>query len=193
MKRLLFLIIVALLTFASANMVDELVFDNQESNVRIILFRCNKAFIAYKENEKKWIGLYTKPKDIHLEDGEFADITADVEKVYGGIVGFTGELYLTKIKSSQTVAFEELVNRGDIADYDPMQYRFGGARVIRTKKGLYCVGSVYGKYQLYKDGKILGTYNTALEVENATGLHVLKDPSVKQEQVYKANEVLNKK
>lgn len=168
-------------------MPDELVFDNQESDVRILLFRCNKTFIAYKENEKKWIGLYTPPKDIHLEDGEFADITADVEKVYGGIVGFSGELYLSKIKSSHAVSFEELVNRGEIADYDPVQYRFGGARVIRTKKGLYCVGSTHGKYQLYKDGKILGIYNTALEVENATGLHVLKDPSVKLEQVYKKN------
>lgn len=185
MKKTLFLIIAVLLMFASASMDDELTFGDQESDARIILFRCNKAYIAYKENEKKWISLYVKPKDINLEDGGFADITADVEKAYGGIVGFTGELYLSKIKSSQAVSFEELVNKGEIADYDPAQYRFSGARVIRTKKGLFCVGSAYGKYQLYKDGKILGIYNSALEVENVTGLHILKDPSVQLEQVYK--------
>lgn len=158
---------------------DELYHGNGESDVKMTVFRCGNNFPAYMEKEKKWSGLESVPASFELNDGEFADITADIEKMYGGLAGHTGAPQATKIKESKPVTVEEMLKRGIIENYDPARYSFWGLRVLKTKQGVYIAARNRDSvYRLYKDGKFVGSYKTIFELEKAAGLNALNDTTV---------------
>ena len=164
---------------------DELKLTDTEKDVNMILFNCGGTYMVCYENSFGYIRLYSSvPDGYELEDGEFALITADIKKAYGGVAGYMGNPYIKKIKNFQMVNFEELVDTGKILDYKSDEYLFNGARYLRSDDGtLYCIAKApFDDFRIYKNEVFQTTFSTSLEVENATGYKVLKDPGVSLEE-----------
>ena len=171
--------ILALVLAIFAGAEDELNYGGGESDVKMTVFRCDRGYLAYMEKEKRWSGLDRLPSGFELNDGEFADITADIERMYGGLAGHTGTPFATKIKELRPVPFKEMLKRGLIENYDPVRYRFWGLRILKTKNGTYIAATGRGlDFRLYKDGNFVGSYKTTLELEKAAGLNTLMDTTV---------------
>ena len=175
--------ILALVLAIFAGAEDELNYGGGESDVKMTVFRGDRGYLAYMEKEKSWSGLDRLPSGFELNDGEFADITADIERMYGGLAGHTGTPFATKIKESRPVPFEEMLKRGLIENYDPARYRFWGLRILKTKKEVYIASRIGATrsgldYRLYKDGNFVGSYKTTFELERAVGLNTSMDTTV---------------
>jgi len=171
--------ILALVLAIFAGAEDEMYYGGGESDVKMTVFRGDRGYLAYMEKEKRWSGLDRLPSGFELNDGEFADITADIERMYGGLAGHTGTPFATKIKESRLVLFKEILKRNIIENYDPARYRFWGLRILKTKNGTYIAASSRGlDYRLYKDGNFVGSYKTTLELEKAAGLNTMMDSTV---------------
>lgn len=171
--------ILALVLAIFAGAEDELNYGGGESDVKMTVFRGDRGYLAYMEKEKRWSGLERLPSGFELNDGEFADITADIERMYGGLAGHTGTPFATKIKELRPVPFKEMLKRGLIENYDPVRYRFWGLRILKTKNGTYIAATGRGlDFRLYKDGNFVGSYKTTLELEKAAGLNTLMDTTV---------------
>ena len=171
--------ILALVLAIFAGAEDELNYGGGESDVKMTVFRGDRGYLAYMEKEKRWSGLERLPSGFELNDGEFADITADIERMYGGLAGHTGTPFATKIKELRPVPFKEMLKRGLIENYDPARYRFWGLRILKTKNGTYIAATGRGlDFRLYKDGNFVGSYKTTLELEKVAGLNTLMDTTV---------------
>jgi hypothetical protein len=165
---------------------DEMSFHDSENDVGMTIFRCDKVYLAYLDNQKKWERLHFAPRGVDLDDGGFAYAVADVDRAYGGLAGLSGELRVLRIKESHPVAFKEILKKNMIENYDPARYRFWGLRILKTKKGMHIATSTNGiAYRLYKDGNVVGNYKTTLELEKDAGLNTSMDTTATLENVGK--------
>ena len=165
---------------------DEMYFRDNENDVGMTIFRCGGVYMAYPDSQKKWERLHFAPRGVDLDDGGFAYAVADVDRAYGGLAGLMGELHVLRVNELRPVAFKEVLKKNMIENYDPARYRFWGLRILKTKKGTHIAASSNGiDYRLYRDGNVVGSYKTTLELEKDAGLNTSMDTTATLENVGK--------
>ena len=143
-------------------------YTGDESSAELVLFRAGDVYFTYSRDKNYWVSLIGNvPDTMSLNDGEFALITADIKRYSGGIAGYMGNPSIVKLISYEPMTYDRAVTFCGLKDY--CSELFGSGEPLICGDQLSCAGRVY------RDGKLVGEYNTQLEAEAAMGIRVIAD------------------
>ncbi|MCR5092833.1 MAG: hypothetical protein K6B72_02565 [Lachnospiraceae bacterium] len=151
----------------SENDSDQLYYDH-ESNVDLVIFRCQDKLFIRKEGETDWQMLISaKTGGISLDDFDFEEANADLTLTSGGVAGYYKSPEIDSVHDHRAISFDEAVDRGLIVDHEPDR-DFDGPRLYRAGDHIFCVVCAgYKEYCVYDGGQYIGTYETREEAEEA--------------------------
>lgn len=149
-------------------------YTGDETSAELVLFRAGDVYFTYSRDKNYWVSLIGNvPDTMSLNDGEFALITADIKRYSGGIAGYMGNPSIVKLNSYEPMTYDRAVTFCGLKDY--CSELFGSGEPLICGDHLFCAGRVY------RDGKLVGEYNTQLEAEAAMGLREIPDAGLEME------------
>ncbi|MBQ8927907.1 MAG: hypothetical protein IJ055_06505 [Oscillospiraceae bacterium] len=92
-----------------------------------------------------------------LQDGEFAQVRADVTVYEGGEAGFTGNRFLRVVHGYTALTPQTACDLLKVPEYDASQS--SPLTVYRDNGALLCIFLYQGAYRIYRDGSFVGTYD----------------------------------
>lgn len=154
-----------------------------EKNVELAVMRVGKIYRAYcKGGEHEgWSAMYSDEPE--LADGGFALIKADITRLCGGEPGYDGDIEVKKLISSAPMTFAEAAAYTGMGSYDPCSDEI----YMHDPElcGEYCIVYSYPAYHVYRNGEVVGEYESLLSAQAAMGVYTLDDPTVEIRDVTK--------
>lgn len=174
----------------SAGSADELNTESEKHAVGYV-FRAGDSYYICLDGETTWRHILSDESgelSNRMGDFDFGTIDADVAWLSGGIAGYINAPLIRKVHSYAKTTFDVCDQRGLIADYDPDADPFiSSPSVYRDGDDEYVAIYVsYNDYRVYKNGTLLGSYETALEVSSAMGINEI-DTTADYESIHNAS------
>ena len=128
------------------------------------IYKSGACYYACVDGEKSWKQLYGNPP-IEIEDMEFVHCEADYTCVYGGIVGYGGNMDIESVRKVKTLTIDKIVKSELIEEYDIEEPMFNGLRLLVKDGNNFILCRHNGKYYgLYDNkGNLLGDYDTSMD------------------------------
>ena len=152
--------------------VEDQIYYDDEYDVNFVIFGSGYSIFIKRIGGTEWEMLVSYDTgDIYLNEFEFEEATADLTLLTGGEAGYYKSPRIKNVSEHHSISFAEVVERGLIEDYEPGREYFDGARLYEADGQTFCiVQSRYNEFNVYKDCELIGTYQTAAEVETALGI-----------------------
>ena len=127
------------------------------------IYKCGVLYYACIDGSQDWSDLYNQPP-VDIEEGEFVHLEVDFKLVYGGVDGYWGAMYVTKVRNERVLTLNEVVDCRMLTLYDVNEGNFAGARlIVKDGKNYMICRDPMRQYRLYDDGgNCLCTYDTAM-------------------------------
>ena len=144
----------------------------------IIVFRSGDRYRGYVSPTDGWKDLYADPPaTVSMNDGEFLQVTADLELVDGGVSGLSNVPNIRKVYSTKAVTYADAISGGYLQPYDAnIDQDLRAPRYVSDDGVIKVISSgSYNKYHVYRDGAWVGTYDTIYGADIAMGLRTSDD------------------
>ena len=148
------------------NYPDQLVFQNG-GTASMTIYRCGVRYYACVDGNHSWGQLYGTPP-VSIEEGEFIHVDADFDRAYGGVKGYTGNMYVRTVRDEKMLTLDEVADCRMLEPYNSESGSFFGLRLIEKdgKNYLICRDPML-QYRLYDDsGNLLCTYESSMAAAN---------------------------
>ncbi len=150
----------------------EMISSEVNENITVTVFRCGEYYMAYfpDNTSKGWALMnFSIPAEIMLEDGGFGTLTTDVIHTYGGDQGVA--FRFENVTGFEQISAKEFAGNTGFDEYVPGEKMpYNQVQICRRDGKEYMLMRVHDGIHAYLEGKPLGVYNTAFELEAALGL-----------------------
>lgn len=149
------------------DVVDQ-IYTTKVKNESLIVFNCQDNYVTLTDTNIYWVRLYDSNPSFTLQDGEFAEITADVTYYSGGVAGFQNNPEINKIKNIQIISLDEAKDICNIQELPESIDGFWKPYIWNYNDIEYLIFNLFGDTYIYQDSTYIDTIENLYQEENLT-------------------------